>query len=159
NVKFKTGLMMTVAGTLNSQGTAAQPILFTSFRDGAGAQPGDWKQLAFTSTSTGSVLDHVVVRYGGGYVDGEVEADRAAPTISNSTLSNSVSFSLRLKGSNATLTGDTFQNNDVPENGSGVGGAIRMDVSSQPVIHGITFSNNYVNGVWIDPGTLPAGTT
>jgi hypothetical protein len=52
-VRFKAGLSMTVGGTLKSQGTATQPILYTSIRDGAGAGNGDWKQIEFTSTSTG----------------------------------------------------------------------------------------------------------
>jgi hypothetical protein len=160
-----------VQGTLQATGTAANPVIFTSANDdsvGGSTTPfgtpgvphrGDWNQIQFTSTSTGDVLDHVIVRYGGGGVDAEVEADNASPSITNSEFSNAPGFGLRLTGSNATVTGDTFHDNDIPENGSGVGGAIHMDVNSQPVISGITFSNNWVNAVWIDPGTLPAGTS
>jgi hypothetical protein len=170
-VKFDNGTTMTVDGTLNAQGTANQPIYFTSIvddsvggdtdGDGGANQPArcTWGQVLFTSTSTAAVLDNVVVRFGGGGVDAEVQADGASPLLKNSVFSDSSDFGVRLTGSNATLAGDTFQNDDQPENGSGVGGAIHMDVNSQPSIQGISFNNNYVNGVWIDPGSLPAGTT
>ncbi|HEV3344263.1 MAG TPA: right-handed parallel beta-helix repeat-containing protein, partial [Pirellulales bacterium] len=170
-VKFDNGTTMTVDGTLNASGTSGQQIYFTSFYDDSigGDTDGDggtivpvrgqWGQVLFTSTSTADVLNDAVVRYGGGGVDAEVEAKGAAPTLSNSVFSDSPGFGVRLTGSNATLTNDTFQNDDLPENGSGVGGAIHMDVSSQPTLQNITFTNNYVNGVWVDPGTLPTGTT
>src|SRR5262249_33735502 len=130
---------ITVQGTLTAQGTAAQPVIFTSVYDdtvgghtlndgfAGGPHPGDWNQILFTSTSTGDVLDHVDVRYGGAYVEGAVEADTAAPTINNSTISDAFNFGLRLKGSNATLTGDTFQNNRFNQYDAPFG-AIRMDV-------------------------------
>jgi hypothetical protein len=55
------------------------------------------------------------------------------------------------------VTDDNFHDNDMPENGSGVGGAIHMDVASQPTFARIAFANNYINAVWVDPGTFPAG--
>jgi hypothetical protein len=164
-VQFDAGTSLTVDGTLVAQGAAGQTITFTSVRDNSpqggsnNASRGDWGQILFTSKSTNDVLDHVVVRYGGGGVDAEVEADNTSPTITNCDISNSPGFGLRLTGSNATVTGDNFHDNDTPENGSGVGGAIHMDVNSQPTFSNITFTNNWVNAVWIDPGTLPAGTS
>lgn len=170
-VKFDNGTNMTVDGTLNAQGTAGEQIYFTSIvddsvggdtdSDGGKNAPvrGQWGQVLFTSASTADVLDNVVVRYGGGNVDAEVEADGASPKISNSVFSNSPGFGLRLKGSAATLIGDTFQNNDVPDQGFGTGGAIHIDAASQPTIQGATFSNNFTNGVWVDGGNLAAGTT
>ena len=71
-------------------------------------QPRQWAQILFTSTSTASVLDHVVVHYGGDNVGGEVEADGSAPTIRNSTIAVRP-LGVQLIGSAAVLTGDTFR--------------------------------------------------
>ena len=60
-----------VEGTLVAQGTSASPILFTSSRDTTGfsggpsnAGRGDWNGIQFGAQSTGSVLDHVDIRFG-----------------------------------------------------------------------------------------------
>ncbi|HEV3344423.1 MAG TPA: carboxypeptidase regulatory-like domain-containing protein [Pirellulales bacterium] len=159
-----------VGGTMSVSGTAAQPDVFTSYHDNSvggatiqdgntGPARGDWGQIQFTNTSTNDVLNNVHVSYGGGGFDAEVEADGASPTITNSQFNNSTGFGLRLTGSQAVVTGDTFENNDQPENGSGVGGAIHIDASSQPAFQNLSMSNNYVDAVWVDPGTLAAGTT
>ena len=49
-------------GVLNAQGTAADPIVFTSGE--AAPAPGDWVGL-WLDTGTGSRLDHVVIEYAG----------------------------------------------------------------------------------------------
>ena len=52
-------------GALIAQGTAAQPITFTSAEDAPA--PGDWHGLYFDGSQPGSnVLDHVIVEYAGG---------------------------------------------------------------------------------------------
>jgi len=66
----------TIKGTLNAQGTADQPIVFTSVADddfggdtdGNGlstGSPGDWEDIEFMAGSTGSVVTHCTFRYGG----------------------------------------------------------------------------------------------
>src|SRR2546422_1607327 len=87
------GIDFTVEGTLDDRGTAASHILFTSVRDdtgfdgvlgtaddvdtgGGGASNGgngDWNSIQFSPTSTGNILDHVDVRFGGA---GSVEVGR-----------------------------------------------------------------------------------
>mgnify|MGYP007051340336 CR=1 len=66
-----------VEGTLNADGTAVSPIVFTSLKDdGYGGDTNgdadasspaaqDWVGIGFDTTSVGNVLDHVVVRYAG----------------------------------------------------------------------------------------------
>jgi hypothetical protein len=53
-----------LVGVLNAQGTAAQPILFTSGE--LAPAPGDWAGL-YLLAATGSRLDHVTVEYAGAF--------------------------------------------------------------------------------------------
>ncbi len=69
---------MVVEGTLTAVGETGNEIIFTSLKDDSfggdtnndndesAPQTGDWKQIEFKSTSTGSVLDYVKMYYGTG---------------------------------------------------------------------------------------------
>ncbi|MBQ9454446.1 MAG: carboxypeptidase regulatory-like domain-containing protein [Thermoguttaceae bacterium] len=75
-VKFNSGksLIVQSGGTLNAQGTVAQPIVFTSVKDDEyggdtneddgfyAPQAGDWNQIRVQGTA---VFDHAIVRYTG----------------------------------------------------------------------------------------------
>ncbi|UZE93480.1 MAG: lamin tail domain-containing protein [Candidatus Nealsonbacteria bacterium] len=67
---------ITIWGKLLARGTPAQPIIFTSLKDdvegdtnndGTGTQPasGNWANLYFHSSTTDSILENVIIRYGG----------------------------------------------------------------------------------------------
>src|SRR5437870_461006 len=160
------GIDLTVEGTLDARGTAASPILFTSIRDdtgfdgvlgtaddvdtgGNGASNGgngDWNSIQFAPTSTGNILDHVDVRFGGAGSFAQVVGDGGQLALTNSTIRNSTTAGLRIANSNPTVTGNTFQDS--------FGAAVAMDLASNPDIRGVTLVNNGVNGLVLDAGTL-----
>jgi hypothetical protein len=78
-VKFMGGGRLVINGNLVAQGTAGLPIVFTSYLDDSFGgdsnndngiytpAPGNWSGFYFNG-STGSVLTHTILRYGGYYV-------------------------------------------------------------------------------------------
>ncbi|MCB0096886.1 MAG: right-handed parallel beta-helix repeat-containing protein, partial [Caldilineaceae bacterium] len=68
-----------ILGAIAVQGTAEQPVVFTSIHDdtaggntyGPATQPapGDWTGIYFAPTSSGSILEHMEVRYAGAKYD------------------------------------------------------------------------------------------
>ena len=116
-VKFLSQKALIIRGALAASGTEAQPIVLTTIKDdeyggdtqqdGAATKPGrgDWGTLYFADTTNDAttVLDHVIVRYGGyGYSYGSgtsyanVTLDSAGPRIVNSRFEYSGKYGLQL---------------------------------------------------------------
>ena len=97
---------MQVDGTLEAQGSAAQPIIFTSVRDNSPmgcantASNGDWGSLQFGSTSTNNDLEFAKVFYGGGGYGtvATVVDNGGALTFNNGVVGNSSTAGLRIVG-------------------------------------------------------------
>ena len=100
-MKFSDNAELTVNGTLNAVGTPAAPIAFTGIRDDAYggdlnadgyasvAANGNWRGIGFyNAASEASVLEHAVVRYGGGNGSGDVYIYRSNLRVANALISN-----------------------------------------------------------------------
>ena len=137
-----------VQGQLNVQGTASQPVLFTSAS--ASPQPGDWPGVRYEAGSIGS-LSYTIVKYGGwngcwvvcgsyanvsfngpsavtvdhltsenGGLDGLSTSNGAAPVVTNSTFAdNRLGVHLGDPDALAGFSGNTFTGNR-PVDGDGI---------------------------------------
>lgn len=115
-VKGRTYKGIQVNGELKVQGTAAEPIVFTSVTD---TTAGQWAGIRFDGYS-GNVgkgtLDYVTVRYGGyslgGYQANVSITNEANVTMSNSTIASSSESGVYVYKSIATLSTNIFSTND-----------------------------------------------
>ncbi|HEY6867344.1 MAG TPA: right-handed parallel beta-helix repeat-containing protein, partial [Candidatus Eisenbacteria bacterium] len=172
-VKFQysccTGL--DVEGALVANGTALNPIVFTSERDDAYGNPpdtngdgattaparGDWGYILFGDTSIDGtcVLNNCRVTYGSGSpFDGypcNIWTLNASPTISNCTITQGY-FGIRLQGSSApAITSSAITNC--------YSAPIVMSVTSDPTLTGNTFQTNGLNGLALIAETLTQSAT
>jgi RHS repeat-associated protein len=84
-VKVQLSGTLTVNGTLNAQGTATDPVVFTSTQDSAAGQ---WRGIALNSGAGASALDHVEVRYAGYNLTQAISVLGSSPSITNSIIRN-----------------------------------------------------------------------
>jgi hypothetical protein len=132
-VKLK-GCNINVKGSLKSQGSVNNPIVFTSMQDDihgddtnndkANTLPkaGDWGYIWFGDTSHDSVLDHCNFLYAGSRY-AVIYLDTASPTIKNCVFEENKNY------------------------------VIDMDLPSHPMIEGNTISKNGYNGINIREGS------
>ncbi len=150
-----------VNGLLTAQGTAKQRIIFTSIdEDSFGgdtlwdagstwAMPGDWDGLLFNSLSTGSILDNVVVAYGGGGTDG-------ANIVVNGAAINLTHASIQYSGADGVqwlnnATGQIVDNEISHNHGDG----IALRASSAPVVQNNTIIHNWDNAIVQEGSCFP----
>jgi hypothetical protein len=150
---------VTVDGTLSAQGTAAQPVIFTSLHDDRASSggdtdndngaispnPGDWNTLLFKSDSTNNVLDHVEVLYAGSFGAPAVDANGGPLTLSNSIVSKCGNAGVGVAGgAQAQMFNDIIFGN--------AGQGIKLNSGSVTAFNNTLDSNN--RGVEVDAGTL-----
>ena len=136
-----------VEGTLKAVGTASLPIVFT----GTSATPGWWDGIAITGTAAapnvGSVLDHVVIEYGG-YNFANLRLTYASMPLRNSIV--------RYSGKDGVY-GSTQGVSDIVATAftGNKGYVVRFfDGSVNPVLSGLTVAENGYDGVAMGSGTI-----
>jgi hypothetical protein len=140
-------------GILVAQGTQGSPITFTTAS--ATPAPGQWQGISFTGSPAGSMLEHVVVEYGGSASTSNIAISSTPVTIQNATvrfsggrgieitgtsavsitnanIQNNTTFGVRFLGT-TTVTGNVFQNNTLNANG---GFPLHIDAAVFPELGG-----------------------
>jgi parallel beta-helix repeat protein len=163
-IKSNGARYITISGTLLSNGTAGNPVIFTDYADDSAGgdtngngpstgSPGSWYGIAFASTSSGSVLNRTEVRYAGAGSYPGIGFYGAAPTLSNCTVRNGYNQGVALDGAaRPTLANCNFSNN---------GGTAIENVAIQalPGFTNNTASGNGRNVVAVTSASIPFGTS
>ena len=111
-----------VNGTLTTNGTTTNPVVFTSIDDDSFGgdtakdgptvgSPGDWDGLSFSSFSDASELRGARVRYGGNGLAGAVRLLQADITLNNVIVDQSLTDGLHVGGNLPVVSGCRFDNN------------------------------------------------
>ena len=132
-----------ISGTLNAQGKNNEEILFTALA--ANPIPGSWGKIEFSSTSKNSILDNVIVEYGGGLFNwGAIELNKSSVTINNSLIRFNKKSGVLINSATGVFNGVKFLDNKyglfIIENGS-------AEVSNSSF-------NNHSTGIYIENGTI-----
>lgn len=170
-VQFDTGTSLLVDGALVADGTDASKITFTSSATSPAA--GDWGTVRFNNnTNVGSVVDHVVMEYGGAGAGGALlsYSTGAFPVgISNSTFRFSSLHGVDLRASNPEIVKSQFLNNggygiytdfalsftvDSSRSSNNTQGGIRVPSNAETIITATDVDSNGV-GILIDNGAEP----
>jgi hypothetical protein len=106
-VEFALYTSLLITGTLEVNGTAGNPVIFTSGE--ANPSPADWLRIHFYPGSVGNI-NYAVIEYGGGASYGMLQIDGGTLSIQNSTIRYSNNQGIR---SNAWLS---VQNNEFIDN-------------------------------------------
>ena len=151
-------------GALVTQGTATQPVIFSSAQ--AVPAPGDWYEIDFNSDSLGASnhLSYTIVEYGGGDSSnyGEIWlADDAQVAIDHSIIQYSANYGVQALKTDADAKNGgklpNFAYNTVTHNGS-VGVALTADA-----VDGLQSSSVYgpntANGVLVAAGLVTHSST
>jgi RHS repeat-associated protein len=153
---------ISVTGAISAQGTAAAPIVFTSYKDdsvggdsnGDGPSqgtPGDWSQIRVTGTGS---FDYAELRYGGyGSADwayGALNVAGGQTSVDHSFVHQAQRSGVLVGGSGTATVDRTLIEQNA--NGTSAGGS-----GAQLILgHGSIVRRNQSDGVWFNLSSCPA---
>jgi len=169
-IKLMAGGYMNINGTLKAEGTSANNIIFTSFKDDdfAGdtnadatstvAAAGDWASIKILAN--GSAFDYVTIRYGGtedlsGSYWANLRIENSSVTLKNSIIEKSKTYGVWLKNSSGTIDSNIIKNNDRNINGETPGIGLVLSATSSPTISNNQFIQN-TRGALIETNSAPS---
>ena len=128
-------------GALFAQGTAENPIVFTS--DAPSPAPGDWKGIYFRNETVdaASSLEHCVVEYGGHTHSANIYIENSKPTIQYNTTRNSSHSGIYVNGGGSN--GASIRCNNLKDNHYGV----YVVNNAKPLINNNNFLRNQNYGI------------
>lgn len=161
-VKFSSNGGIYVEGRLLAQGTADNPVVFTSVKDddcglpagcgdtdNASSTPkaGDWLNISFGNGSGPSVVDHAIIRYGGSIFvldpqKGAVRLLGGAVAITNTIIEDNYFAGVWMEHAQSTVISDSVIRNHQGPPAFSPGYGIYLSASSSPKITNTRFSNN-----------------
>jgi parallel beta-helix repeat protein len=158
-VKFDDNSGITVYGALNSQGTATQRIVYTSYRDdayggdlnldgyGSGPYNGIWSGIRFYDSSIDNqcLFNYSILKYGGGST-ALIYAENASPTFQNSVIAASSNDGINLYYSSIQLINCEIWGNTK----SGI-----YTYYASPTVTGSRIFANYVDGILLEGNGSP----
>ncbi len=119
---LSTSSALSVGGTLVSNGTLEDPVVFTTIKDdthggdtnndGSATSPtaGGWGGVVFESTASGNTLSHVEVLYAGYNYNGAVRIVGSSPVLGPMLISNSSSYGVRVDAGAPVITDSRITN-------------------------------------------------
>jgi len=144
-----------VMGTLKAIGTKEDQIIFTSNREKMGsAGAGNWHYLNFTGPD--SVLENVVVKYGGYFhhpplfIKGAIHVENTNIIIRDSIIENNRGAGVWLVNSDSLIENTLFRDNKAeyyyPPRSPGRGLTVALYIeNSDPTLKNLTFEGNTFN--------------
>ena len=134
-------------GALIAQGTAEEPIIFTS--NTASPAPGDWRCIYFDNDThdATTLMEHCIVEYGGRTENANIYCNKANPQINNCQIHSGSGHGIFQNNSSAGI------NNNMIENNASTG--INITGSSSPHIENNTIENNGTTGISISGSSNP----
>ncbi|HEY5589645.1 MAG TPA: right-handed parallel beta-helix repeat-containing protein, partial [Paludibacter sp.] len=152
-----------VDGGFKTDGTATQPVIFTSLKDDNAGNPfdtngdgnastpagADWGSIKYRSTSNDAycVLNYTFIKYPGNTNEGGVTFENAAGKLKNSTITNSSNYGVYCNGNSTPLIDSVaIQNCSLDP--------VAMSLTSNPAFSNISFTSNYSQAIKMIEGTL-----
>ena len=144
---------LNVEGILNANGTAAQPVTFTSGKSEKAR--GDWQSIYFNGVAaSGGSMNHVVIEYASNYLlsssigTASVTFNSAAITVSYLTVREALMDGIKLvNGAQTSITNCTID-------GFGENGLI-CDLNVSSTIRGLKVMNGLGHGVYVSRNSSP----